>query len=425
MILNILKKKFFVSSFIKLVSSFGLFLFNIFIIYLIDKNTLGILNSAISLIVFLSIFTKFGLNLATLKLTSIFFEKKNIYKINQLILQSIIISGTISFLFSLIIIIFENFIALNFYKTDEIKGVLKIFAITLPIFTFVQLQKSIFKSFKIPELSSLSDIGSILFLTSLMMVAFQIILDLTIYRISLFFLFSCLAIFSLNNFILFYIILKNSGTFKFSKINISDTKLVKSLPDYFSIDFINFITVWGSIFLSSFFFNFTKVGFFSSTYWLAYSLLFFPIVLNSIYAPYYAINLNDNNKTKQKKLFYENRNVSLLITLPIFLVLFVFSSFFLDFILKINSSEFDLIFKILLINSLIRIIFGPQILFLNMSNDQKKLKFILVATGLIQIMGVLISLVFYDLIILSASLLITNLFKHIWLRKVLMNKFKY
>ena len=146
---NDLKKKFFVSSITKLVASFGVFVFNIFIIYSTEYNTLGILNSAISLIIFLSIFTKFGLNLATLKLISIFFEDKNIFKINQLIIQSIIISGTISILFALTIIIFENFIALSFYKTDEIKGVLKIFAITLPIFTFVQLQKSLFKSFKI------------------------------------------------------------------------------------------------------------------------------------------------------------------------------------------------------------------------------------------------------------------------------------
>ena len=68
-----LTKKFFISSIIKFISSLGLISFNITVIYLIDKNTLGVLNSAISLIVFLSIFTKFGLNIATLKFTSIFF----------------------------------------------------------------------------------------------------------------------------------------------------------------------------------------------------------------------------------------------------------------------------------------------------------------------------------------------------------------
>ena len=418
-------KKFFFSSFIKFISSLGLILFNIIIIYLTDKNTLGVLTSAISLIVFLSIFTKFGLNLATLKLTSIFFEKKDIYKINQLILQTILISGFISFVFSFFFILFEKEIAFEIYKNNEIKGVLKIFAISLPFFTFLQLQKSLFKSFKIPELSSLSDIGSILFLTIIMIVFFQIIqFNLTIYRISIFFLFSCLIIFSFNNFILFYVVLKNSNLFKMEKISISNNSLVKTLPDYFSIDFVNFFTVWGSIFLCSFFYDFSTVGSFSSVYWLAYGLLFFPLVLNSIYAPYYAIDSNNNDLIKQKKLFYQNRNLSVIITLPILLILFIFSDFFLKSIFDINSGEFNVVFRILLVNSFFRIVFGPQNLFLNMSNDQKHLKFILIVCSIIQILLVLLSLIFLNLIWLSAAFLLSNFIKHAWLFKVLHKKFK-
>lgn len=418
-------KKIFFSSFFKFISSLGLILFNIVIIFLTDKNTLGVLTSAISLIVFLSIFTKFGLNLATLKFSSIFFEKKDIFKINQLILQTILISGFISIIISCSLIFFENEIAFEIYKDSEIKGVLKIFAIALPFFTFLQLQKSLFKSFKVPELSSLSDIGSILFLTIIMITFFEIIqLNLTIYRISIFFLFSCLIIFSFNNFILFYVVLKNLNLFDIKKISKSNTGLVKTLPDYFSIDFVNFSTVWGSIFLCSFFYDFTTVGSFSSVYWLAYGLLFFPLVLNSIYAPYYAINSNNNDLKKQKKLFYQNRNLSVIITLPILLILFLFSDFFLKLIFQINSSEFNIVFKILLINSSLRIVFGPQNLFLNMSDNQKHLKFILIICSAIQIFLVLLSLIFLNLTWVSAAFLFSNFIKHLWLFKVLHEKFK-
>ena len=422
--IDLLIKKFFISSFIKSISSLGLILFNIVIIYLTDKNTLGILTSAISLIVFLSIFTKFGLNLATLKLTSIFFEKKDIKKINQLILQTILISGFISFIITFFLILFEKEIAFQIYKGNEIKGVLKIFAIALPFFTFLQLQKSLFKSFKIPELSSLSDVGSILFLSLMMIVFFEIInFNLTIYRISLFFLFSCLIIFSFNNFVLFYIVLKNSNIFKIKKVSISNN-LIKTLPDYFSIDFVNFTTVWGSIFLCSFFYNFSTVGSFSSVYWFAYGLLFFPLVLNSIYAPYYAIDSNNNDLKKQKKLFYQNRNLSIIITSPILLILFLFSEFFLKLIFDISSSEFNIIFRILLINSFLRIVFGPQNLFLNMSNEQKHLKFILIFCSIIQIFLILFALIFKNLIWVSVAFLLSNFIKHVWLFTVLNKKFK-
>ena len=106
--LNHLIKKFFLSSFTKLVASIGVIFFNILIVYINDKNTLGLISSALSLVVFLSIFTKFGLNIATLKLTSNFYEKRDLNQINNLILQTILISGIVSFLIALCIIYFET-----------------------------------------------------------------------------------------------------------------------------------------------------------------------------------------------------------------------------------------------------------------------------------------------------------------------------
>ena len=113
-----------------------------------------------------------------------------------------------------------------------------------------------------------------------------------------------------------------------------------------------------------------------------------------------------------------------MITLPILLILFLFSDFFLKLIFDINSDEFNLIFRILLINSFFRIIFGPQNLFLNMSNNQKHLKFILIVCSIIQILLVLFSLIFLNLIWLSAAFLSSNFIKHVWLFKVLHQKFK-
>lgn len=422
---NLLFKKFFFASFSKFISSLGLLLFNILIIYSTDKGTLGILTLVISLITFLSIFTKFGLNHATLKLTSIFFENDDIDKINQLILQSLLISGIISVTFAFFLIFFEKEIAFEIYGNEKIKGVLKIFALALPLFTFLQLQKSLLKSMRLPELSNFSDIGSILFLTCVMIIFFKIIqIDLTIYRISIFFLFSCLFIFSFNNFILFYFILTKFDLLRVNKFTIPRDKFIKTLPDYFSIDFVNFITVWGSVFLCTFFYDSSTVGSFSSTYWLAFSILFFPLVLNSIYAPHYAIDSNNKDTYKQKKLFYQNRNLSVLISLPVFFILFFYSNFFLELFLDIRSYEFNIVFRILLINSFLRIIFGPQVLFLNMSNNQKNLKFILIVCSFLQILLILCSLIFFDIIVLTITFLFSNLIKHLWLFKVLRHNLK-
>ena len=140
---NTFLSKLILSSFSKLFSSVGLITFNIIIIYYTNKDTLGILTLGISLVTFLSIFCKFGLNHATLRLSSIFFEKKDLIKINQIILTALILSGIISLFLSFLIFYFEQELAINIYKNEDVKGVLKIFAISLPFFTFYTNSKII------------------------------------------------------------------------------------------------------------------------------------------------------------------------------------------------------------------------------------------------------------------------------------------
>lgn len=410
---------FFLSSSSKLFSSIGLITFNIIIIYFANKEILGTLTTAISLITFLSIFCKFGLNHATLRLSSIFFEKKDILKINQIILTALILSGLISIVISVLIFYFEKEIATNFYNDKNIRGVLKIFAISLPIFTFVQLQKSLIKSFKLPALANFSDIGSLLFLCSTMILFFEFIqFNLNVYRISLFFLFSCLFTFSFNNFILFYLVIsklelnKNNKHGFFLEFNNS---FIKSLRDYFSIDFVNYIIVWGSIFICTFFYSPATIASFSSTYWLAYSLLFFPLVLNSIFAPDFAIDSYENKKISLKNSFYKNRNISLLITFPIFIILFIFSENLLKLIFSIEMYEFTYVLRILLCGSFLRIIFGPQVLFLNMTDRQSIVRRVTVSIAILQIILILLAVIYFDLIVLSVAFLLTNLIKHIFL----------
>ena len=422
--INKITTKLLFSSFSKLFASVGLIFFSFIVINLMDKETLGMLTVAISLITFLSIFSKFGLNHATLRLVSIFYEKNDKEKIKKLIIYAAIISGIISSAISFLIIFFEKQIAIEIYNNEEFKGVLKIIAISLPIFTFIQIQKSLLRSLKLPELSNFSDLGFILFICCLIMLFFDIVeVNLSIYRISLFFLLSCLLIFSVNNFILFYFIILNLKTSAKNKAIDLKKKLTRTLPDYFVIDFINYSLVWGSIFICTFYYEPITIGNFSSTYWLAFSLLFFPLVLNSIYAPSYAINSEKNEKKKLKKIFYQNRNISIITTLPFFLIIFIFPEFVLNKVFEIYSIEYVLILRILLVNSMLRVIFGPQVLFLNMSDKQKKVKSISIICAIFQIILIFISVNNFNLTVLSVSFLISNLVKHILLKIELQNYF--
>ena len=188
MLINEIIKKFIFSSASKFISSFGLIFFNFILINFTNQETLGILMIAISLITFLSVFSKFGLSHLVLRLMSIFYEKNDKKKIKELVIYSFIISGVASSLIAIFIIFFEKQIAFKVYDNKEIIGILKIIAISLPIFTFIQIQKSLLRSFNLPEISNFSDIGFILFLCSIITFCFITMeIYLNPYRISLFF----------------------------------------------------------------------------------------------------------------------------------------------------------------------------------------------------------------------------------------------
>ena len=134
------------------------------------------------------------------------------------------------------------------------KNVLKFFAISFPIFTFIQLQKSLLRSIKLPELSNFSDLGSILFLCSVFVFTCNYVgITITLLYISLFFICSCLIIFTIN-FILIYhfLVLNKKSERKFVSIDIKK-ELFFDLPDYFVVDFVNYILVWVQFYCTFFY----------------------------------------------------------------------------------------------------------------------------------------------------------------------------
>ena len=149
-------------------------------------------------------------------MASIYYENKDKREILNLIFKVIIISGAVSVTISVILILFQEQIASKIYNNLDVEKVLKFFAISLPFFTFIQIQKSFLRSFKLPELSNFSDIGSILFASCFIIFVYYLNqISISVYEISLIFLFSCIFIFCVNNYILFiYIISK----LKFLKI---------------------------------------------------------------------------------------------------------------------------------------------------------------------------------------------------------------
>ena len=400
----------------KTLFSLGFILFNVVIVRIADKETLGLLISSISLVAFLTIFTKFGFNFNVLRLSSIFYKKKNHLKIHELIVQAVIVCGPLSIITMYLVILFENFIILNFYDNEKLKGILKIFALSLPFFTFIQIQKSFIKSFKLPALSNFSDVGAILLICCFMFYLFNFLgIKINVYRISLCFLLSCIFLFIFNNFIFFLTIIKNKKIYKISrKFNIQKNT-IKSLVDYFVIDLNNFLVVWCAIFLSSFFYTPIEIANFSSLYWLSLCLMFFPNVLNTILGPQFAISAKQKDKVFLKETFNQNKYISLILTLPFFIIVMIYAENIIYILFNINDEEYVNILRILLLSVLVKLFFGPQTFLMELSNHQSSLSKILIYFNILQFSLIYISAKYMGLTFVSVVIFLTSIIQSTFL----------
>ncbi len=408
---------------IKFLSSLGFIVFNIYMINFIEKEALGNFLICLSLVILLSIFSKAGLSYVVLRIMSVLYFNQNKKKFFVHIKQILFLSSLISFFLIFLVIIFEDFIAFNIYDNRNIRGLLTILVLSLPFYTFVQIQKSIFKSFKIPYLAPLADVGMILILVILFTFFSNFFgFSINIYRLAFLFLIINVILFAFFNLIIFYLFINKFQNFDQSNTINEEKILPKSLLDFLIIDFINYVFIWGSIFICSFFLSAKSLADFSSIYWLAFAPLFIPIVLNSIYGPIFAIKYNSNNLIELKASFNECKMIGILICTPIAIILFFFSNIFLKYFFNIYGGEYNHCFKVLILASLVRIFFGPVQNSLNMSGQENYVKKITLFISLTQIITMFISINFYGIISLAYIYLVFNTLKfyllHINLKKL-------
>lgn len=405
---------------IKFISSLGFIMFNIYMINYIDKNNIGNFLLCLSIIALLSIFSKAGLTFSTLRIMSIIYNNNDNERFFPNIKKILYLSTSISLILISLILIFEDYIALSIYKNNNIRGLLTIIVFSLPFYTFVQIQKSIIKSFKLPYIAPLADMGMILiFIIILTSLSSIFSFSINAYRLAFLFLIINIILFAFFNLLILYLFFYNLNP-KNNKKYLNENINSKSLFDFFVIDFVNYVFVWGSIFICSFYLDPRYLTDFSSIYWLAFTPLFIPVVLNSIYSPIFAIHYNENNILKLNKSFKECRNISIYLCLPIIIALFLFSSQILSLIFNIEGNEYNYCFKLLILAALIRILFGPVQNLLNMCNNENFVRKITLNISLAQIIMTFIFVSLYGIISLALIYLFFNFLKFL----LLSNRFK-
>ena len=367
---------------LKLVSSFGVIVFNVSILFLTDKNSLGLFTIGLSIITFTTIISRIGLNGAILRFTSITIHQRKSNQFKNEIIFSFLFTLFLSLIIIIFIFLFEDIIVSSIYKNQDLRKLLFIFSLSIPLYSILLIQKSLLNSFRYSQLVSLCDIGTVLLITTLISIIAELIIgiNLTIYRLSIYFLISNLILIISISLILLNLILSRFVTiFENNKFNL-DKIFVRSLPNYFIIDLSNYFLIWGSIFLASIILIPSDLAVFSTIFVLALSINFVPITLNSIFAPMISIKFHKKDYNGLFKTIFNYRILSIFITTPIILLLFIFSEEILLLIFDEVSSFYINTFRIFILSHCFKIFSGPLILLFNLIGKEKIVRNISIVT---------------------------------------------
>ena len=110
-------------------------------------NDYGIYSLGVAILSILSILGSLGLRQGVIRSISYSRGKNQLNKIPELITISLFFSVTTSILVGVFLFLFSDLIAIRLFHESALVPVLKIFAIGLPIFTFIDIAVSIFRGF--------------------------------------------------------------------------------------------------------------------------------------------------------------------------------------------------------------------------------------------------------------------------------------
>ena len=370
-------KKTFVVSLFKFLSAITSYFLFILVARKFGANESGVFFLALSIITFLSVVGRFGLDNLLLKKISIFFVSNDNVKTIHLISKILLLV-----LFLDMILIFSLFYLLDlFLNKKEIINSLKImlpiimfFNLNFMIAIYHQATKKIFLSIII--INFLSNFIALLFI---LFKDFNNISDFIIY-------------FTISNFLALIIALiilsitKSSEIIIFKKLSFS---LLKDSFSYYSYIVMTQLNLWIGTFIIGYYETSQNVAYFSSAQRSSMIIILILASINTITASKFANLIHLKSKKILSEYIYIATRSSVLISLPIILIFLLFPEFVLSFFGEDFTSGSNVL-QIFAIGQLFNVFTGPVGNILSMSpyvNYLKKITiFTLFFSGIITIL---------------------------------------
>jgi len=292
----------------------------------------GILSLSITFIMLLTILSRAGMDTSLVKYTAKNNVENTFSAIGVLYKKSIQTTFLISFLLSIILYIYSNYISDVFFESKKLGHALKIICIAIPTWTLVQINSAILRGFKLTNWYSFYfQLGRFLLATVVILIIWTLFKTGNIYVPIWAYTIGC-VIMAISSTIHLKILLskkiKNSNQ---SDKSISFGLFIKeSLPMMLSASLM-FLMGWLSTLILGVYESTKIVGIFNVAIKVSTLTTFVLTAVNSIAAPKFSELFYGEKLERFEKVVKNSTRLIFVTTLPIILVLSIFPEFILSF----------------------------------------------------------------------------------------------
>ena len=397
-------------SLVKFSSAILSYLFLILVTRKFGAEESGIFFLAFTILTFLSVVSRFGLDNTILKNVSIFFEIKENKNINYILSKIIILIIILNVIIILFLSLNVDILQLIFKK----KNIEQILIIILPVALFVNLN-FIFSNYFQAINKKLTSLFCLNFFSNVLIIFFLIVKKFdSIFEFSLFFLLSnIISLFiSLS---LFFFYKKNRIIFK-----IPSLKLIKDSSSYYFYILISQLNLWLGTLVVGFFETSENIAYYSAAHRSSLILILILSSINIITANKFANLISNGDRIKLSQLVYASTIISLLISFPVIILFLFFSEYIMGFFGH-DFIKSAIILKIITVGQIFNILTGPVGNILSMSHYQNDLRNVGIISFIFSVLSSIILVKYYGIIGAAVSfasyLIIQNLLLAICVKK--------
>jgi len=371
------------TAFSRCVSAFGTLVFNFALAKCLNVTDFGHFMLAYSILVGLGFFARWGMPTAIIRFAGIMFADNEFGQIKKLRRDVLLRNLVATSILGLLLILARSFLSDHFFEKSNVSGMLFVFAMALPFYSYQTIQSSFFKAFKKPEIAPYFEIGLTTFLTgaSVALITFYG-LHVDGFIVSICFFFSSMLITVLGFFTLSKLIETATKGKKYHYENYSG--FYSSLNDYGLSAITGYLLKFSPAIFLGLFATGKDVGLYSLANSIAFVINFVSWIVNTVYSPHFAHCHKQNKIAELRGLYISSTFYMALIAVPVFLLIIAFPSFFLNFFgHEYAAAKTALI--IMAFAQLFNVLTGQVYALLNMTGHERKMRNIVLFTAITSI----------------------------------------